>query len=82
MISLERDQVISRTQLLHSLVQSLYSRTEAEFNNGNFRIKGDTVDVFPSYADHAFRIHFLVMKLKRLKLLMLAPMRLLKSTTD
>ena len=57
-ISLERDQEISRTQLLHSLVQSLYSRTEADFNHGNFRIKGDTVDIFPSYADDAFRIHF------------------------
>lgn len=57
-ISIERDMVISRTQLLHKLVQSLYSRTEAEFSHGNFRIKGDTVDVFPSYADNAFRIHF------------------------
>ncbi|MBP1839608.1 excinuclease ABC subunit UvrB [Formosa algae] len=57
-ISLERDQVISRTKLLHRLVQSLYSRTEAEFNHGSFRIKGDTVDIFPSYADDAFRIHF------------------------
>ena len=57
-ISIERDQVISRTELLHRLVQSLYSRTEGEFNHGNFRIKGDTVDVFPSYDDHAFRIHF------------------------
>jgi len=57
-ITLERDQVISRTKLLHQLVQSLYSRTEAEFKHGNFRIKGDTVDIFPSYADDAFRIHF------------------------
>jgi excinuclease ABC subunit B len=57
-ISVERDQQISRTQLLHNLVQSLYSRTEADFKHGNFRIKGDTVDVFPSYADDAFRIHF------------------------
>ncbi|WP_100612532.1 excinuclease ABC subunit UvrB [Confluentibacter lentus] len=57
-ITLERDQVISRTKLLHQLVQSLYSRTESEFNHGNFRIKGDTVDIFPSYADDAFRIHF------------------------
>ena len=57
-ISLKRDQVISRTKLLHRLVQSLYSRTENEFNHGNFRIKGDTVDIFPSYADDAFRIHF------------------------
>jgi excinuclease ABC subunit B len=57
-ITLERDQEISRTKLLHQLVQSLYSRTEADFKHGNFRIKGDTVDVFPSYADDAFRIHF------------------------
>ncbi|EGV42950.1 excinuclease ABC subunit UvrB [Bizionia argentinensis JUB59] len=57
-ISIERDEVISRTKLLHRLVQSLYSRTEGEFNHGNFRIKGDTVDIFPSYDDHAFRIHF------------------------
>lgn len=57
-ITLKRDQEISRTELLKSLVQSLYSRTEAEFSQGNFRIKGDTVDIFPSYADDAFRIHF------------------------
>jgi excinuclease ABC subunit B len=57
-ISLEKGQILSRTKLLHSLVQSLYSRTEMEFNHGNFRIKGDTVDVFPGYADDAFRIHF------------------------
>ncbi len=57
-IRLERDQVIARTKLLHRLVQSLYSRTTAEFRNGNFRVKGDVVDVFPSYADHAYRIHF------------------------
>ncbi|WP_115462501.1 excinuclease ABC subunit UvrB [Winogradskyella aurantiaca] len=57
-ISIERDMVISRTKLLHQLVQSLYSRTEADFKNGNFRIKGDTVDVFPGYANNAFRIHF------------------------
>jgi excinuclease ABC subunit B len=57
-ISLETNQEISRTDLLHKLVQSLYSRTEADFKHGNFRIKGDTVDIFPSYADDAFRIHF------------------------
>ncbi len=57
-ISIQKDQVISRTNFLHQLVQSLYSRTTADFRNGNFRVKGDVVDVFPSYADHAFRIHF------------------------
>lgn len=57
-ISIEKDQVISRTKLLHRLVQSLYSRTEAEFTPGTFRIKGDTVEIFPSYADEPFRVHF------------------------
>lgn len=57
-IRLQRDQVISRTDLLHKLVQSLYSRTTADFNRGNFRIKGDTLDVFPPYADYGFKIHF------------------------
>ena len=57
-ISLQKGQILARTKLLHRLVQSLYSRTEAEFSNGRFRIKGDTVDVYPGYADDAFRIHF------------------------
>ena len=57
-ISLERDQHISRTQLMHRLVQSLYSRTTAEFGRGNFRVLGDIIDIFPGYADIAFKIHF------------------------
>lgn len=57
-IAIHTGQIISRTQLLHRLVQSLYSRTEADFLPGTFRIKGDTVEVFPSYADDPFRIHF------------------------
>ena len=52
------DQIIPRTKFLHQLVQSLYARTTAEFLHGTFRVKGDIVDVFPSYADHAFKIHF------------------------
>jgi len=57
-VHIHKDQVIPRTKFLHQLVQSLYSRTTADFKNGNFRVKGDVVDVFPSYADHAFRVHF------------------------
>jgi len=57
-ISIKKGQVISRTKLLHQLVQSLYSRTEADFTAGTFRIKGDTVEVYPSYGDEPFRIHF------------------------
>src|SRR5690606_1199317 len=57
-ITIERDQIISRTKFLHRLVQSLYSRTTGDFTHGNFRVKGDVVDIFPSYADDAYRIHF------------------------
>ena len=57
-IELERDQIISRTQLMHRLVQSLYSRTTAEFGRGNFRVLGDIIDIFPGYADVAYKIHF------------------------
>ncbi|MGF1557545.1 MAG: excinuclease ABC subunit UvrB [Flavobacteriaceae bacterium] len=57
-ISIQKDQVIARTKFMQQLVQGLYSRTTADFRNGNFRVKGDVVDVFPSYADSAFRVHF------------------------
>lgn len=49
---------ISRNRLLYDLVAILYSRTEGEFNRGNFRVKGDTVDIYPGYADFAIRIIF------------------------
>ena len=57
-VAIEKNEIISRTKLLHRLVQSLYSRTEAEFTPGTFRIKGDIVEIFPSYGDEPFRIHF------------------------
>ena len=57
-VTIEQDQQISRTKLLQQLVQSLYSRTEAEFSHGTFRIKGDTVEIYPSYADDPFRVNF------------------------
>ncbi|MDA0757787.1 MAG: excinuclease ABC subunit UvrB [Bacteroidetes bacterium] len=57
-INIEQKQIISRTKFLHSLVQSLYSRSNIDTTSGSFRVSGDTVDIFPSYADHAFKIHF------------------------
>ena len=50
--------VIPRNKFLLQLVQSLYSRTENDFQRGNFRVKGDTVDVYPAYAEIAYRIFF------------------------
>ena len=57
-ITLKQGDILLRTKLMHRLVQSLYARTTAEFRHGNFRIKGDVLDVFPGYDDNAFRIHF------------------------
>jgi excinuclease ABC subunit B len=57
-IQLKVGQVIARNRLLFSLVDILYSRTEADFRRATFRVKGDTVDVYLAYADYAIRIYF------------------------
>lgn len=57
-IKLKVGEVIARNRLLFALVDILYSRTEADFKRGNFRVKGDTVDVFLAYADYAIRVYF------------------------
>lgn len=57
-IRLHRGQKIARNALLHALVDSLYSRTTGDFQRGNFRVKGDTVDVHLAYNDTAIRISF------------------------
>jgi excinuclease ABC subunit B len=57
-INIEVDQEIARTKFLHLLVTSLYSRTETEISSGTFKVKGDTITVYPSYGEHAYRIHF------------------------
>ncbi|MES2454359.1 MAG: excinuclease ABC subunit UvrB [Bacteroidota bacterium] len=49
---------ISRNSFLHSLVEILYARTTNEFKRGTFRVKGDTVDIFPAYLDSAYRVSF------------------------
>ena len=50
--------VINRNQFLKLLVAALYSRNDLEFQRGTFRVKGDTVDVYPGYLDFAYRISF------------------------
>ena len=57
-IRLTRGQKIARNNLLHALVDSLYSRTTGDFQRGTFRVKGDTVDIFLAYNDIAIRISF------------------------
>ncbi len=57
-IRVKQGQKISMNKLLHALVTSLYSRTETDFRRGTFRVKGDTVDIFPAYSDIGYRIIF------------------------
>ena len=57
-IDIKKHDIITRENLLKKLVQGLYFRTTENFERGNFRVKGDTVDIFPAYSDTAFRIHF------------------------
>ncbi|WP_213277440.1 excinuclease ABC subunit UvrB [Chryseobacterium indologenes] len=58
LISIAIGEKVTRTALLHSLVNALYSRTLNEFQRGTFRVKGDVIDVFPAYTDNAIRIQF------------------------
>lgn len=50
--------MIARNRFLFALVEILYARTQNEFKHGTFRVKGDTIDIFPAYADFAYRIIF------------------------
>lgn len=57
-ISLKRGQILDRNDFLRSLVGALYVRNDIELKRGNFRVKGDTVDVFMAYSDYVLRISF------------------------
>ena len=57
-IHLRKGMLITRNKFLLRLVESLYSRNEVVFNRGNFRVKGDTIDVFIAYGDNGYRVSF------------------------
>ncbi len=69
LVTLQIGQRISRNKFLRDLVNGLYSRNDVEFKRGTFRVKGDTVDVFPGYADFAYRIIFWGDEIEALELL-------------
>lgn len=68
-IRLEVGQKMSRNTLLYSLVESLYSRTTADFKRGTFRVKGDNVDVFLAYDDQALRVTFFGNEIEELSII-------------
>lgn len=58
LIQIHRGGALVRNVFLRKLVESLYTRNDIELNRGDFRVKGDTVDVYPAYADHILRVLF------------------------
>ncbi|HLO58721.1 MAG TPA: excinuclease ABC subunit UvrB [Bacteroidales bacterium] len=67
-IQISRGDSVGRNSFLRQLVDSLYSRNENEFKRGNFRVAGDTVDVFLAYSDYAYRIMFFGDEIEELKM--------------
>ena len=57
-IELERGRMIDRNVFLRRLVDSLYVRNDIDLNRGNFRVKGDTVDIYLAYTDNLLRVTF------------------------
>ena len=66
-INLDKGQKISRNKMLLLLVEALYSRKDAEPGRGNFRVRGDVVEVFLAYADEGIRIHFFGDEIEKLE---------------
>jgi excinuclease ABC subunit B len=56
LLMLEKGQKISRNQILSKLVEILYERNDSDFRRGTFRVRGDVIEVFPTYDDYAYRI--------------------------
>lgn len=57
-IEIKQGRVVNRNVFLRQLVESLYTRNDIEINRGNFRVKGDTVDIYLAYTDHILRVVF------------------------
>jgi len=56
LLMLEKGQKISRNQIVSRLVEILYERNDGDFRRGTFRVRGDTIEVYPTYDDYAYRI--------------------------
>ena len=57
-VKISKSEPLSRSNFLKHLVEALYSRVESDLDRGNFRVKGDIVDVFPTYSDIYYKIEF------------------------
>ena len=75
MVHLQVGQKISRNKLLHELVSGLYSRKDADPARGNFRVRGDVVEVYLAYADEGIRVHFWGDEIERIERFMIGDNR-------
>lgn len=66
-INISKEKKVGRQNLLNKLVSSLYTRNSTELNRGNFRVKGDTIDIFPPYGDVAFRLNLFGDKIEEIE---------------
>jgi len=82
LVSLKTGQQITKTKLLQSLVGALYSRAEMNFARGNFRVKGDVIDVFPAYSDTGVRIQFFGNEIEKIENIDYASNKTLDSLED
>ena len=71
-IRIRKNQIISRQGFLHSLVNSLYNRSQGDFTRGTFRVKGDTVDINLPYVDYGYRISFFGDEIEKIETLELS----------
>ncbi|MFC4263147.1 excinuclease ABC subunit UvrB [Ferruginibacter yonginensis] len=81
-IRIQQNQVISRQGFLHSLVNSLYNRSQVEFSRGTFRVKGDTVDINLPYVDHGLRVSFFGDEIESIETLELSTGKRISSVKD
>ncbi len=56
LLMLEKGQKVARSELLHRLVEIQYERNESSFQRGSFRVRGDVIEVYPTYDDYAYRV--------------------------
>ena len=81
-VRIQEGQTISRQGFLHSLVNSLYSRTQGDFARGTFRVKGDTVDINLPYMDNGYRITFFGDEIESIETLELSTGKRIKKVDD
>lgn len=81
-VRIKKGQVISRQGFLHSLVNSLYQRSQGDFTRGTFRVKGDTVDINLPYVDYGYRITFFGDEIESIETLELSSSKRISEVND